>query len=132
MKSFKEYLEEISKKGYADAVKKAGDLHDNNPHDEPVANIGKLLSKAHRDHGEKFGKDMEQLYTGSKKTDRMRKRFTNTDPLKSRKVGVTKQGKANKRDVEDLKGKMKDNIIGMRRASFIAGKNRDGRMPIKK
>lgn len=115
MKTFKEYLEEISKKAYADAVKKTSDLHDNNPYDHPEMDIDKLLSKAHRAHGEKFGKDMEQLYTGSKKSDRWGERHKNTDPLKHRKVGVTKKGKANKLDIEDLKGRMKDSIIGMRR-----------------
>jgi len=125
MKSFKEYLEEVSKKDYVSAIGRADD-------EGRSGTVDKLVSRAGREKGEKFGKDMDQVAYGKKKHERSMARRVNNDPLKSRKVGVTKQGKANKRDVEDLKGKMKDNIIGMRRASFIAGKNRDGRMPIKK
>ena len=107
MKTFKEYLEEISKKTYVSAVGRADDDGD---HDK----VDKLVSRAGREKGEKFGKDMNQIAYGKKKHERYMARRDNDDPLKSRKVGVTKQGKANKRDVEDLKGKMKDNIIGMR------------------
>ena len=125
MKTFKEYLEEISKKTYVSAIGKADDAGKH-------GTVDKLVSRAGREKGEKFGKDMDQVAYGKKKHERSMAKRANNDPLKSRKVGVTKQGKANKRDVEDLKGQMKDNIIGMRRASFQAGKNRPGRMPVKK
>lgn len=109
MKTFKEYLEEISKKTYASAIGKAGDAG-------KYGTVHKLVSRAGREKGEKFGKDMDQVAYGKKKHERSMDKRTNNDPLKSRKVGVTKQGKANKRDVENLKGKLKDNIVGMRRA----------------
>ena len=108
MKTFKDYLEEISKKTYVSAIGRADDAGE---HEK----VDKLVSRAGREKGEKFGKDMDQVAYGKKKHQRSMARRVNTDPLKSRKVGVTKQGKANKHDVEDLKGRMKDNIIGMRR-----------------
>ena len=102
MKTFKEYLEEISKKTYAAALnrKKHGDYYD----DKADHETDKILKRAEREHGKKFANQVKDV--GDK--PRTRGLVKGDDPLRYRTPSkITKAGKIDKRDARDLKKTMK-------------------------
>ena len=114
MKSFKEYLEEISKKTYVSAIDKkrtrtAADApvsyRRKSVHSGDFDDPSNILKRAEREHGKKFASQVKNVG----KSSSGRRHVTQTpDPLESRKPSrVTKAGKAKQSDVKDLKKTMK-------------------------
>ena len=98
MKSFKEYLEEISKDTYVSAMQRATDYDDERfDHDTQ----DKLVSRAKREKGKKFAK---QLSGVDKHKPYSYDYHFRGDKLAQRKpTRVTKSGKANQQDLKTLK-----------------------------
>jgi len=113
MKTFKEYLEEISKKTYAAALnrKKHGDYYD----DKADHETDKILKRAEREHGKKFASRISWVdgygrQVGSRSAKDKAKEKLALAPkdrlAKKKPTRVTKSGKANKQDLKMLKKTM--------------------------
>ena len=97
MKSFKEYLEEISKDTYVGAMKSKTMTYD----DDRAGDTSKILKRAEREKGKKFA---NQLAGIDKDKPYSYDYHFRGDKLAQRKpTRVTKSGKANQQDLKTLK-----------------------------
>jgi hypothetical protein len=94
-------LEALPKAAYVSAMRSASD-----PEGEGKVDSDKVVARAKKHHGEKFAKDLE---SGSNKMAFGRDNQSHgVDKLKQRTpTSVTKSGKADKRNIQTLKNKIK-------------------------
>jgi len=111
MKTFKEYLEEISKKTYVGAMQSKNMTYD----DDRAGDDSKIIKRAEREHGKKFASRISWVdgygrQVGSRSAKDKAKEKLALAPkdrlAKKKPTRVTKSGKANKQDLKMLKKTM--------------------------
>ena len=111
MKTFKEYLEEISKQTYVGAMQSKNMTYD----DDRAGDDSKIIKRAEREHGKKFASRISWVdgygrQVGSRSAKDKAKEKLALAPkdrlAKKKPTRVTKSGKANKQDLKMLKKTM--------------------------
>ena len=111
MKTFKDYLEEISKQTYVGAMQSKNMTYD----DDRAGDDSKIIKRAEREHGKKFASRISWVdgygrQVGSRSAKDKAKEKLALAPkdklAKKKPTRVTKSGKANKQDLKMLKKTM--------------------------
>jgi hypothetical protein len=116
MKTFKDYLEEISKQTYVGAMQSKNMTYD----DDRAGDDSKIIKRAEREHGKKFASRISWVdgygrQVGSRSAKDKAKEKLALAPkdklAKKKPTRVTKSGKANKQDLKMLKKTMANEIF---------------------